>query len=455
MERLFGTDGIRGVPWKYPFTVDFIRKIGSAASLVLSGYKRGPHARPVALIGMDSRVSGRSIKKALVEGLSAHNFKILDLGIISTPAVSYLVKRENADFGIVISASHNPPEFNGIKFFSGAGLKLSDAIEAKIEKLLLSGRDLPFKTSGLDIHKKDYSADYEDFIKSTLPPGFSLKGLKIVLDCANGAAYKIAPRIFRDLGADLKVIGDKPNGKNINLGCGALYTDKMAAATVRAGAFCGVSFDGDADRCIFSDEKGMALDGDHLMAMGAAYLLEKGRLTNRKVALTFMSNYGLIKYLETLGVKTAQVPVGDKNVTDAMEKEDLKIGGESSGHIIFREFSATGDGILTAVQILAAARDLGRPLSWFKNRWKRFPQRLDALRVAHKPPLHAVRGFSDKVSRFEKQLKGNGRIFIRYSGTEPLLRILVEGKSRTEIKDIAEDLLSHYKKHSGALAGKK
>ncbi|HAH31559.1 MAG TPA: phosphoglucosamine mutase [Elusimicrobia bacterium] len=450
MEKLFGTDGIRGVPWKYPFTVDFIRKIGSAASLVLSNCK-GAHPYPVALIGMDSRASGRSIKKALIEGLSAHNFKILDLGIISTPAVAYLVKREKADFGIVISASHNPPEFNGIKFFSRHGLKLSEAIEAKIEKLLLSGSGLPFKTSGLDIHKKDYSADYEDFIKSTLPRGFSLKGLKIVLDCANGAAYKIAPRIFRDLGADLKVIGDRPDGKNINLGCGALHTDKMSSAAARAGAFCGISLDGDADRCIFSDEKGVVLDGDNLMAMGAAYLLEKGRLTNRKVALTFMSNYGLIKYLETLGVKTTQVPVGDKNVTDAMEKADLKIGGESSGHIIFREFAPTGDGILTALQILAAARDLDRPLSWFKNRWKRFPQHLEALKVAHKPPLHAVRGFSDKVSKFEKQLKGNGRIFIRYSGTEPLLRILVEGESQVKIKDIAEDLLSHYKKHSGGL----
>ena len=187
------------------------------------------------------------------------------------------------------------------------------------------------------------------------------------------------------------------------------------------------------------------------MAMGAAYLLEKGRLTNRKVALTFMSNYGLIKYLETLGVKAAQVPVGDKNVTDAMEKENLKIGGESSGHIIFREFAPTGDGILTAVQILAAARDLGQPLSWFKKNWKRFPQCLEALKVVAKPPLHSVRGFNDKISRFKKQLKGNGRIFIRYSGTEPLLRILVEGESREEIKGIAEDLLSHYKKHSGAL----
>jgi len=451
MGKLFGTDGIRGVPWEYPFTVDFIRKIGSAASLVLSGCGKNRRAAPVALIGMDSRDSGPLIKKALVEGLAAHKFKTVDLGIISTPAVAYLVKRENADFGIVISASHNPPEFNGIKFFSRDGLKLSSAVEAKIEKLLLSSEDLPFKTSGLNIRKKDYSRDYEDFIKSTLPPGFSLKGLKIVLDCANGAAYKTGPRIFRHLGAEVKVFGDKPDGKNINLGCGALHAGKMAEATVRAKAFCGISLDGDADRCIFADENGSVLDGDDLMAMGASYLLEKGRLNNRKVALTFMSNYGLIKYLETLGVKAAQVPVGDKNVTDAMEKEDLTIGGESSGHIIFREFAPTGDGILTAVQILAAARDLGQPLSWFKKHWKRFPQCLEAVRVAAKPPLGAVRGFNDKISHFKKRLKGNGRIFIRYSGTEPLLRILVEGESREEIKDIAEGLLSHYKKHSGAL----
>lgn len=455
MGKLFGTDGIRGITWDYPFTPDFIRRIGYAASLVLPKYKKKDHTgKPVVLIGMDSRASGRLIKKYLVEGLGASRFKVVDLGIIPTPAVSYLVKRENADFGIVISASHNPPEFNGIKFFSSEGLKLNDAIENKIEALLLGKKPLAFRPSHPGLHKKDFTRDYEDFLKCTLPPGFNLKGLKILLDCANGAAYKIAPRIFRDLGAKVKVIGDKPNGKNINMGCGALHTEKMAAAAAKWGAFCGISFDGDADRCMFADEKGFQLDGDDVIAMAAPYMKSRGRLTNSGVSLTFMSNYGLLKYLKGQGISVAQVPVGDKNVTDAMEKGDLKLGGETSGHIIFREFAPTGDGILTALQTLAAVRDMGRPFSWFRRHWSRYPQVVEKVKVTSKPAFKAVPGFADKLSRLESGLKGNGRIFIRYSGTEPLLRLLVEGESKAKIKAIADDLLEHYRRHSGALAAK-
>lgn len=452
MGKLFGTDGIRGIPWNYPLTEEFISKIGYAATLVLANYNRHPGTKPVVLIGMDSRASGVRIKNALVEGIWANKFKVLDLGVISTPAVAYLLKRENADFGIVISASHNPPEFNGIKFFSRDGLKLSDAIEAKIEALLLSGKPLVFKRIKHAIQKKDYSRDYIDFVKGTLPKGFSLKGVKLVLDCANGAAYKTAPKIFRELGADVTVIGAGPDGKNINVGCGALYTEAMRKETLRAGACCGISLDGDADRCMFSDEKGRLLDGDDLISIAAPYMRRTGRLTGSKAVLTFMSNYGLIKYLSGLGIKVIQVPVGDKNVTDAMRKEDLKIGGESSGHIIFREFAPTGDGILTAVQILAAVRDMGKPFSYFRNLWKRYPQVVGSLKVADKPPLEKVRGFNDKILKFGDKLRGNGRIFIRYSGTEPLLRFLVEGESRAVIKTIADDLIEHYKKHSGALA---
>lgn len=454
MGKLFGTDGIRGITWDYPFTPDFIRKIGYAASLVLPKYKRAGSGRPVVLLGMDSRASGRLIRKYLVEGLGASRFKVVDLGIIPTPAVSYLVKRENADFGIVISASHNPPEFNGIKFFSSDGLKLSEKIEEKIEKLLLGGKPLAFRPSHPGLHRKDFTRDYEAFLKSTLPPGFTLEGVKILLDCANGAAYKIAPRIFRDLGAKVKVIGDKPDGKNINVGCGALHTEKMAKAAASWGAFCGISFDGDADRCMFADEKGAQLDGDDIVSMVAPYLKERCRLTNNGVSLTFMSNYGLLRYLEGLGISVTQVPVGDKNVTDAMEKGDLKLGGESSGHIIFREFAPTGDGVLTALQTLAAVLDMGKPFSWFRRHWNRYPQVVEKVKVSHKPAFKSVTGFSDKVVKFENDLKGNGRIFIRYSGTEPLLRLLVEGESRAEIKAIADELLEHYRKHSGAVAGK-
>jgi phosphoglucosamine mutase len=451
MGKLFGTDGIRGIPWNYPFTEDFISKIGYAATLVLAKYNRHPDKKPVVLIGMDSRDSGKRIKKALVEGSWANKFKVLDLGVVPTPAVAYLVKREDADFGIVISASHNPPEFNGIKFFSCDGLKLDDAIEDKIEALLLSGKPLAFKHIKHALQKKDYSRDYIDFVRGTLPQGFSLKGVKLVLDCANGAAYKVAPKIFRELGAEVTVIGADPDGKNINIGCGALHTGTMQKAVQRYKAYCGISLDGDADRCMFSDEKGRLLDGDDLISIAAPYMRSMGRLANSGAVLTFMSNCGLVRHLNDSGIKVRQVPVGDKNVTDAMRKNDLKIGGESSGHIIFREFAPTGDGILTAVQILAAVRDMGRPFSYFKNLWKRYPQVVGSLRVAHKPPLEKVHGFKDKILKFEDQLRGNGRIFIRYSGTEPLLRILVEGESRTVIQDISDDLMEHYKKHSGAL----
>ncbi|OGS45674.1 MAG: phosphoglucosamine mutase [Elusimicrobia bacterium RIFOXYB2_FULL_62_6] len=455
MGKLFGTDGIRGVPWNYPFTPDFISKIGYASTLVLSKYKRSGPKAPVMLIGRDTRGSGLRIQKALVEGVWANRFKVLDLGVISTPAVAYLVKRENADFGIVISASHNPPEFNGIKYFCRDGLKLNDAVELKIESLLLGAKPLVFKRIKHAIQKKDYSKDYLKFIKSTLPAGFSLKGLKIVADCANGAAYKLAPALLKELGAEVTLLGIRPDGKNINIDCGALHTGAMQKAVTDTGAYCGISFDGDADRCMFSDEKGRLLDGDDLLSIAAPYMQASGRLTGGKAVLTFMSNYGLIRYLAGLGIKAVQVPVGDKNVTDAMRREDLKIGGESSGHIIFREFAPTGDGLLTAVQILAAVRDMGKPFSHFKNLWKRYPQVVGALKVAHKPPLEKVHGFSGKISKFEGVLKGNGRIFIRYSGTEPLLRILVEGESKSVIKGIADDLMEHYKKHAGAVpAGK-
>ncbi len=453
MGKLFGTDGIRGITWEYPFTPDFIRKIGYAASLVLPKYKKKGHTgKPVVLIGMDSRASGRLIRKYLVEGLGASKFKVVDLGVIPTPAVSYLVMRENADFGVVISASHNPPEFNGIKFFASNGMKLNDAIENKIERLLLGKKPLSFRPSHPGLHKKDYSRDYEAFLKSTLPPGFSLKGVKVLLDCANGAAYKIAPRVLRDLGAKVKVIGDRPDGKNINVGCGALHTERMAAAAAKWGAFCGISLDGDADRCMFADEKGNQLDGDDIIAMTAPYLKARGRLTNSGVSLTFMSNYGLVKYLRGRGISVTQVPVGDKNVTDAMEKGGLALGGESSGHIIFREFAPTGDGLLTALQTLAAVRDMGRPFSWFRRHWSRYPQVVEKVKVTSKPAFKDVPGFADRLLKLEDGLKGNGRIFIRYSGTEPLLRLLVEGESKAKIKAIAEELLAHYRKHSGALA---
>ncbi len=449
MKKLFGTDGIRGLTWEYPFTVDFLKKIGYAASYIIGHSPLCPKEDRTVLIGMDSRESGEIIKKALAEGINANGFKVIDLGITTTPAVSYLVKREKANFGIVISASHNPPEFNGIKFFSSEGLKLTDDAERRIERLLLGPEKMDIKPLEVNIEKIDYSRDYIDFVKGTLPKDFNLNGCKIVLDCANGAAFKIAPTIFRELGADIKVISDAPDGKNINLNCGALHNQGMLKETASFGAFCGISFDGDADRCIFSDEQGNMLDGDDLVSIAAPYMLERGRLTNNKVVLTFMSNCGLIKYFNQEGVEVKQVAVGDKNVTEAMEKEDLKIGGETSGHIILREFAPTGDGILTALQIVAMVRDTGKSFSYFKKHWNRYPQFIVSHRVEYKTPFDEIEGFNSKIKEMEAKLAGNGRIFIRYSGTEPLLRLLVEGESKDFVKEIADTIMEHYKKYGG------
>jgi len=445
MGKLFGTDGIRGVPWNFPFTEDFLSKIGYAVSLVISRSPLCPREGRRVLVGMDSRESCDKIKAALAKGMSVNDFQIVDIGIITTPAVSYLVKREGASFGVMISASHNPPEFNGIKFFSQNGMKLSDSAEERIEKILEG--DISFAPKDNKLERIDCSGDYAQFIEKSICGNF--KNLKVVLDCANGAAFRIAPRIFEELSADIRLIGNAPDGRNINLGCGALFPEKMQKKTVIEKAFCGVSFDGDADRCVFSDETGRTLNGDDLISIAAPYLKEKGKLKNNKVVLTFMSNCGLIKYLETLGIEVVQVAVGDKNVTDAIEKEGLSLGGESSGHVIFREFGPTGDGILTAVQVLNMAKESGKPLSFFKDRWKRFPQFVVSHRVSRKIPFEEIKGFNEKVDEMRRRLGGNGRIFIRYSGTEPLLRLLVEGEEEAFVREIAADIIEHYKRYGG------
>jgi len=448
MGRLFGTDGIRGVPWNYPFTEKFIENIAYCATQVLSKEKTG-NARPIVFLGMDTRGSAKRIKKALTRGFCAGRFKVVNVGIMPTPAVSYLVQKEKADFGVVISASHNPPEFNGIKFFSHDGRKLSDELENKIEELLLSDNPPSFKQAFPHLVKKDCSGEYIDFIKATLPGDFSLKGVKILIDCANGAASKVAPRLFRELGSEVELIGASPNGGNINVGCGALKTDVMAEATLKCGAFCGVCFDGDADRCLFSDEKGNPMDGDDLIAIAAPYLRDNGRLAGNGVVLTHMSNVGLVNHLRSQGINVAQVSVGDKNVTAEMEKKDFKLGGEASGHIIFREFFPTGDGLLTAVQMLRAIMSTGKKMSQLHSGWERYPQILVSQKVSSKPDFAEIPGFEDKLKEMKEKISGKGRIYIRYSGTEPLLRLLVEGKDKAGISGIADEILAFYKEKSG------
>ena len=445
MGKFFGTDGIRGIPWDFPFTPVFLRKIGYCSAYAIK--KRGARKGRVC-IGVDSRESGRKIKKLMAEGISANGLGVVDVGIVTTPCLAYVTKKEKAPFGIMISASHNPPEFNGIKIFSSNGKKISDSLENEIEKMLESDFQpaRARKKAGKPL-KKDFSGEYADYVLSTLPGGFSLKGVKICLDCSNGGGYRIAPEIFRRLGAELALLGNSPDGKNINKNCGALDTERMREKTRTSKAFCGISLDGDGDRCILSDEKGGLFDGDDIIALLAVYFKGKKWLNGSKAVLTVMSNYGLLKYLKRKGIGAVQVSVGDKNVTDAIDNERLSLGGEASGHIIIRKFAPSGDGVLSSLWTLCAALSTGKKLGEIKKNWKRYPQKLKAIKVEKKTEIEKIPGFSDKVREFEKLVKG--RIFVRYSGTEPLLRILVEGEDEKGVDRAAEEIAAHYVSHAG------
>ena len=460
MGKYFGTDGIRGVPWNHPFTEEFISRIGYCAATVLTRHRKPEDGVPTIFIGMDTRASAQKIRKYLCEGFRAvfgkseigniSRPKVVNIGIIPTPAISYIVQKEKADFGVVISASHNPPEFNGIKFFGPDGRKLCESLENEIEAMLADPAMENFKKAFPQMAKKDFSKEYVDFLLGTLPEGFNLKGMKLVVDCANGAATKIAPVVFERLGAEVVFIGNRPNGMNINVNCGALHTERIAEITPKTGAFCGISLDGDADRCLFCDEKGNRMDGDDVIAMAAPFLKARGRLTNDGVSVTFMSNLGLIKFLEKQGIKTEQVPVGDKNVTDALERLDYKIGGETSGHTIFREFFPTGDGLLTALQTLVVMKESGKPASALKGGWKRYPQYLKSVKVKEKPAFADIKGFNELIAKMEEAVAG--RVFIRYSGTEPLLRLLVEGEEAEKVNAAGEEILKYYTENTSAVA---
>ena len=451
MAEFFGTDGIRGIPGQFPFKKEFMTRLAFAAAREIAPSSGG--RRALAVLGRDSRDSGKEIGRWLCDGFARAGVDVLDLGVTTTPAVSCLVTDRKAMCGVVISASHNPPEFNGVKFFSKSGVKLSEALEGRIEKRLKSVK-LPAARArkGGYVLEEGAQETYARFVLSTVPDDISFKGLRLALDCANGAAYRLAPEIFKRLGAEIESVGCSPNGANINTGCGALDTALMQRLAASGGMFAGVSLDGDADRAIFSDEKGNLMDGDDLMALSAVELKNAGRLQSSRVVLTVMSNYGLRSYLETNGISVSEVPVGDKYVSRALEAEDLSVGGESSGHMIFREFSPTGDGILTAVQVLALALRAGKRMSWFRRQWARYPSLLRAVPVKEKVPLSEVSGFNSFVEGLEKKFKGKGRLLVRYSGTEPKLRILAEGADKKLVETAVEQISQFYSKRTeGAL----
>lgn len=449
MGKYFGTDGVRAVAGEFPLVDDFIQKLGYAALKQLQKCAQGEHLVPQVIIAQDSRASGPAILASLEKGIRASGANVISVGIAPTPAVAYLVKKTGSLCGVVISASHNPAEFNGIKFFTNSGTKLPEELENSIEAEIETLAAVP-APRGTFTTDESLVKQYEQFLMSTVDADL-LKGTKVVLDCANGASYKVAVNVFAGLGMDVTVTAAKPDGTNINKNVGALHTEFMRELTVKENAFIGFSFDGDADRVIASDEKGRQLDGDNIIASSALCLKESGRLNGNKAVLTIMANLGCINYLKEHGVDVELTTVGDKYVSEALEKGGLCIGGETSGHIIFRQFANTGDGVLSALQFLQFVKRSGKPVSWFFDQWKRYPSKLKAVAVKQKPPLDALEGFLPGVAEIEKRMNGKGRVVVRYSGTEPKLRILVEGEEEKLVDRVMEEVETLYRQKTEVL----
>ncbi len=444
MPKYFGTDGIRAVAGQFPLVQDFIIKLGYHALKNIEKYGQASGHNKTVIVAEDSRRSGKQIAEYLAQGIRAAGYEVIHIGIAPTPVVSYLTKTKNAVAGVAISASHNPAEFNGIKFFAYTGSKLGEEIEEAIERDIEAAKNLPAALGGPAFTNGEaLIKEYTDFLKSTVK-GIDFSGTKVVLDCANGAAYKIAPQVFKELGIETVVINNTPDGLNINAEAGALHTEKMQQAAKDNGALIGFSFDGDADRLIAADETGAQMDGDDIIAAAALSLKNKGELKNNTVALTVMANLGLINFLKHKGITPILTKVGDKYVFEALDKDDLSLGGETSGHVIFRNIANTGDGILCALQLLAIIKQSGKKASYFKSLWQKYPLKLIPVKVSKKIPLDEIEGFSDYVSALEAQMGENGRVLIRYSGTEPLLRILVEGQDKGQVEQIAADIKDFY-----------
>lgn len=440
MGRLFGTDGVRGIA-NSELTPELAFKLGKAGAHVLSRSSK----RPVVLIGKDTRLSGDMLEDALSAGILAVGGNVIKVGVLPTPAIAHLVKAYHADAGVVISASHNPFEYNGIKFFNGEGFKLDDEIEDQIEDIILRDIDVNSHITGEKLGRcleaDDDAADrYAAFLESTID--IDIKGVKLVLDCANGAAYKIAEMVYSDLGADITVIGNEPDGVNINDKCGSTHPEKLQEEVLKQGAFLGLAYDGDADRLIAVDEKGRVIDGDKMICICAGMMKEKGLLPKDKVTATVMSNIGFHKYIEKIGCTVDVTSVGDRYVLESMLKTGCAIGGEQSGHIIFLNHTTTGDGILSSLQLLQAVLLSGKKPSELSDEIEIFPQVLKNARVKNenKEKYKSDKDIMSAIEAVEKELEGMGRVLIRPSGTEPLVRVMLEGQDVDHITKLAEDL---------------
>jgi phosphoglucosamine mutase len=439
--RLFGTDGVRGVA-NLELTAELAYKLGQAGAYVLTSETK--HT-PKILVGMDTRISGDMLEASLVAGLCSVGAEVACLGIAPTPTVAYLTRYYNADAGVVISASHNPYEFNGIKFFNSKGYKLSDALEERIESIILDNSEKIQLPTGEKIGRKieieSPLDDYVNFIKSTIKG--DLKGLKVAIDCANGASYQVAPVTFFELGADVCVINNEPDGVNINKDCGSTHIEQLQKFVIESGADVGLAFDGDADRVLAVDENGNMVDGDQIMAIIGLELKKQGKLTNNTIVATVMSNLGLDIMAKREGINIVKTKVGDRYVLENMLENGHVLGGEQSGHIIFLEHSTTGDGILTGAQLLNVVKSSGKKLSELASIMQVLPQVLMNARVSNQ---NKEKYLEDEVicemcKELENEFRDEGRVLIRPSGTEPLVRVMIEGKDRDYIEKRALELV--------------
>jgi phosphoglucosamine mutase len=455
--KIFGTDGVRGTANVEPVTAETALKLGRAAAHVFRNLESQPRGRGrhKIVIGKDTRLSGYLLENAISSGILSMGVDVLFIGPLPTPGVAYVTRSLRADAGIVITASHNPYADNGIKFFRADGYKLDDKIEDEIEHLVFSGEIENIRPTADEIGKAvridDALGRYIEFAKASFPRGMTLEGLRIVVDCAHGAAYKSTPCVLRELGAEVIVYGNQPDGMNINQDCGSMHPENLCRRVVEHQAHLGLAHDGDADRVLLCDETGVLIDGDGVMAIAALDMLAQKTLAQNTLVTTVMSNAGLEAAIKAARGKVVRAAVGDKNVMDEMIRGGFNFGGEQSGHLIFRDFSTTGDGLVAALQVLRIMRTKGMPLSKLATCWTRFPQLVTNVRVREKKPFDQLDGLNKLVSEAEAELTSQGgRVFLRYSGTEPKVRLLLEGRDAKVLEKWSQKICGVIQKQIGA-----
>ncbi len=445
-QKLFGTDGIRGTANREPITAASVLKLAQAATRVLA--RDLSHAKVV--VGRDTRASGEMLESAIAAGLTSFGIEVLLAGVIPTPAVAYLTARNGAAFGIVVSASHNPFDDNGIKFFGPTGHKLGDDDERAIESEF-DRSDSTTLPTGKGVGRirvlREATEVYSEFAASTFPKSLSLKGVRIALDVANGAAFRATPMVLSKLGADVELHAFEPDGFNINFECGSTHPETLSRLVQDSGSAFGLAHDGDADRLLFCDEHGSALDGDELLAIASLDLIRRDQLKQKTVVVTVMSNFGLDDLLRQHGGHVLRTAVGDRHVMDALVHQELNLGGEQSGHIIFRDFTTTGDGLIAALQIIAIILETGKPLSELRQALHKYPQVLQSIPVREKIPFEKIAGLTSKLQEAESRLNGKGRVLLRYSGTEPKARLLLEGPDSNELQQLANSIAEEFAKY--------